>query len=56
MLHVLLHCCLQGVVSADASYWQSQWQRLKRMMFEAVLPHTNCTFCFSFYFAVCRVW
>jgi hypothetical protein len=28
---------LQGVVSGDASYWQSQWQRLKRMLFEAVL-------------------
>jgi (p)ppGpp synthase/HD superfamily hydrolase len=25
------------VVSGDASYWQSQWQRLKRMMFEAVV-------------------
>ncbi|WIA39982.1 hypothetical protein OEZ86_013411 [Tetradesmus obliquus] len=27
----------KGVVSGDASYWQSQWQRLKRMMFEAVV-------------------
>lgn len=27
----------QGVVSVEPSYWQSQWLRLKRMMFEAVV-------------------
>lgn len=28
---------LQGVVSSEPSYWQCQWSRLKRMMFEAVV-------------------
>lgn len=29
-------CCaaLQGVVRRDQSFWQLQWRRLKRMMFE----------------------
>jgi hypothetical protein len=36
-LFLYINQCLQGVVSGDASYWQSQWQRLKRMMFEAVV-------------------
>lgn len=27
-------CVCQGVVSRDQSFWQSQWGRLKRMMFE----------------------
>eukprot|EP00879_Flechtneria_rotunda_P005523 GHRR01005816.1.p1 GENE.GHRR01005816.1~~GHRR01005816.1.p1 ORF type:complete len:1309 (+),score=612.22 GHRR01005816.1:725-4651(+) len=27
----------KGLVSSDPSYWESQWRRLKRMMFEAVV-------------------
>jgi hypothetical protein len=27
-------CCEQGVVRRDEDFWQSQWRRLKRMMFE----------------------
>lgn len=27
-------CWVQGVVRRDKDFWQSQWRRLKRMMFE----------------------